>query len=282
MNRHGFWVQAAIVGTLQLVVHSSLAFGAHSAEGYCGSGNPFRHLSQLKIAAPIDGSDVWDTFSVRIEFVHWVSPGIDPPEALPSAFDVLLDGDHALQIELKNSSRSFYLIHIPALPEGWHLLQVALRFPGDDEEQSPAWLPPEQDRARYRSMGRERPILVSSPGISSSGHFAVTIREKVAEGWQVQTQRWAPTETAILVVDMWNFHGCRPAMLRARELVGHINRVISAARQRGAFIIHVPSRSLMLFVLWVVLTYIIANVVLVLQLTGTSSQYMAKILNWLS
>lgn len=249
MNRHGFWVQATIVAMLQLVLRFSLAFGANAAEGHCGSRNPFRHLSQLKIAAPIDSSDVWGTFSVRIEFVHWVSPGIDPPEALPSAFDVLLDGDHALQIELKNSSRSFYLIHIPALPEGWHLLQVALRFPGDDEDQPPAWLPPEQDRARYRSMGRERPIPVPDPGIVSSEHFAVTIRGKGAEGWQVQTQRWSPTQTAILVVDMWNFHGCRPAMLRARELVGHINQVISAARQRGALIIHVPSRSLMLLVL---------------------------------
>jgi nicotinamidase-related amidase len=207
----------------------------------CTTESPFRHLSELRIAAPVDESDVWGAFSVRIEFVHQVSPGIDPPEALPSAFDVILDGDHALQVALKNSSRSFYLVHIPALPLGLHLLQVALRFPGDDDERSPAWIPPESHRARYHCKGRELPSPDPMPRPASLGHFKVTVRRKFTEGFRNETQRWMPEQTAILVVDMWKFHGCRPAMLRAGELVGRINRVISAARQRGVFIIHVPS-----------------------------------------
>ena len=219
------------------------ALAEEGYEGACASRSPFAHLSQLKIAAPADGSDVWGSFSVRVEFSHRVSSVLDPPEALPSAFDVLLNGDPALQVALKNSSRSFYLVHIPPLPDGPLVVQVALRFPGDDDQQSPAWVPPEQDRARYYSRGHERPIPepMPAPRPGIAGHLRVAVRRKLVHGFSEETQRWAPEETAILVVDMWRYHGCRPAMLRARALAGPVSRVISAARQRGVFIVHVPS-----------------------------------------
>ena len=228
----------------------------------------------------------WTVGQVRVEFAHRVSH-LDPPETLPWAFDVLLDGEHALQVVLKNNSksrnaRSFYLVHIPALASGPHLLQVALRYPADEDQGSPAWVAPESDRARYIVRGESRqippPAPVSTGG--SAGLYAVTLRRRRTSsppppvsstdsdaarsdavaphdigsrytreyvppsgslGFEEETVRWAPQETAILVVDMWKYHACQPAMQRAHELAARINRVVSAARQRGAFIIHVPS-----------------------------------------
>jgi hypothetical protein len=207
------------------------------------SRNSFGHLSELRIAAPADGATVWGAFTVRIEFSHRVSPVMDPPEALPQAFDVMLDGDHVLKVALKNSTRSFYLIHLPMLPAGSHLLEVAKRHAGDDDEESPVWAPHEVDRARYQSMGRERPIPEPAQRQAGDGYFSITTRRRLADGVREERQRWPPERTAILVVDMWKFHGCYPAMLRAHALAAPINRVISAARQRGSFIVHVPSRS---------------------------------------
>jgi hypothetical protein len=214
---------------------SSFAEHEHTHDVQCppNGNNPFGHLSHLQIAAPADGSDVWGAFSVRIEFEHRVSPVIDPPEALPLAFDVMLDGDQALQVALKNSSRSFYLVHIPPLPVGPHLLQVALRYPGDDEQHSPVWVPLEQDRARYHCRGRERPLQTLQQLQPSQEHFNVTIRQRdtaTAQGFRTETQRWKPEETAMLVVDMWKFHGCRPAMLRARDLVIYFLFFLSSTR----------------------------------------------------
>jgi hypothetical protein len=241
VRHHAAVMLVSVVGAF---LQFSIA-GSESGEVCTGSSarHGFHHLSEIHIAAPKDGSDVWGTFSVRIEFSHRVSPVTDPPEALPHAFDVMLDGDHALQVAVKNSSRSFYLIHIPSLPEGPHLVQVALRYPGDEDESLPAWAPLERDRARYMSRGHDRPSPRLPIRIASDGAFAVKLRRRAADKVHEEVQLWKPNETAILVVDMWRFHGCKPAMLRAHELVAPMNRVISAARQRGAFIIHVPSRS---------------------------------------
>lgn len=227
---------------LWIVIQLTLVRGWTELDIQC-SKNSFGHLSELRIAAPGDGSVVWGAFTVRIEFVHRVSPLLDPPEALPRAFDVILDGDHVLEVALKNSSRSFYLIHLPLLPAGSHLLQVAKRYSADDDEESPAWVPHEDDRARYQSMGRERPIPEEVQPPSGDGHFSTKTRRRLADGVREEMQEWPAERTAILVVDVWKFHGCRPAMLRAHELAARINRVVSAARQRGSFIVHVPSRS---------------------------------------
>ena len=307
---------------LQTLPSLSSAVAAAEPETVCPHGHQL--LSTLRIAAPADGEDVWGAFSVRacahacthvtlrgslqtcmrasraacphmytwpvgqvrVEFAHRVSH-LDPPETLPWAFDVLLDGEHALQVVLKNNSksrnaRSFYLVHIPALDGGPHLVQVALRYPADEDQGSPAWVAPESDRARYIVRGGSRqippPAPVSTAG--SAGLYAVTLRRRRTSslpppvsstdsdaarsdavaphamrpnytrkyvppsgslGFEEETVRWAPEETAILVVDMWKYHACHPAMQRAHELAARINRVISAARQRGAFIIHVPS-----------------------------------------
>ncbi|MDB6032288.1 MAG: protein-signal peptide and transrane prediction [Verrucomicrobiales bacterium] len=52
---------------------------------------------------------------------------------------------------------------------------------------------------------------------------------------------WAPRETALIIVDMWDAHWCKSAAARVVELAGPMNEMIKKARGKGVFIIHVPS-----------------------------------------
>ncbi len=56
-----------------------------------------------------------------------------------------------------------------------------------------------------------------------------------------QRQQWDPNETAIIICDMWDQHWCKGATDRVAELAPVMNRVVSAARDKGVFIIHAPS-----------------------------------------
>jgi len=60
-----------------------------------------------------------------------------------------------------------------------------------------------------------------------------TIKQKNVE--------WAPEETAIVIVDMWDDHHCKSAAKRVVEMAPHIDRTVKAARARGILIIHAPS-----------------------------------------
>jgi hypothetical protein len=50
-----------------------------------------------------------------------------------------------------------------------------------------------------------------------------------------------PKQTAIVICDMWDKHGCRGATERVNELPLHMNPVLEAARKRGITIVHAPS-----------------------------------------
>ena len=56
-----------------------------------------------------------------------------------------------------------------------------------------------------------------------------------------QELTWDATKTAIIVCDMWDDHWCQGAARRVAELAIPMNRVLSAARKRGALIVHAPS-----------------------------------------
>jgi nicotinamidase-related amidase len=55
------------------------------------------------------------------------------------------------------------------------------------------------------------------------------------------TKEWDPKKTALIICDMWDNHWCKGAARRVEELAGPMNKVITAARQRGVLIIHAPS-----------------------------------------
>ncbi|WP_155907143.1 cysteine hydrolase family protein [Lunatimonas lonarensis] len=78
------------------------------------------------------------------------------------------------------------------------------------------------------------------------GSVEVNLRSqtKSADGtWQVAVQqsRWNPTQTAIIVVDMWDAHWCESATQRVGELAPRMDEVLVRAREKGITIVHAPS-----------------------------------------
>lgn len=56
-----------------------------------------------------------------------------------------------------------------------------------------------------------------------------------------EVAEWEATQTAIIIIDMWNNHTCKSAAQRVVEMAPHMNLVVKAARSKGVFIIHAPS-----------------------------------------
>jgi nicotinamidase-related amidase len=56
-----------------------------------------------------------------------------------------------------------------------------------------------------------------------------------------ETLRWKPSETAIIICDMWDNHYCQNAARRVKAMATRMNQVMKAARQIGVTIIHAPS-----------------------------------------
>jgi type 1 glutamine amidotransferase/nicotinamidase-related amidase len=57
----------------------------------------------------------------------------------------------------------------------------------------------------------------------------------------VQPVTWDAAKTAVVVCDMWDKHWCPGATARVGEMAPRVNDVISAARKKGALVIHCPS-----------------------------------------
>ncbi|UCG46363.1 MAG: ThuA domain-containing protein [Phycisphaerales bacterium] len=56
-----------------------------------------------------------------------------------------------------------------------------------------------------------------------------------------KTLTWEPSQTAVIICDMWDRHWCKGATERVAEMAPVMNEVIAKARDRGALIIHAPS-----------------------------------------
>jgi nicotinamidase-related amidase/type 1 glutamine amidotransferase len=56
-----------------------------------------------------------------------------------------------------------------------------------------------------------------------------------------EIQKWNPSETAIIICDMWDQHWCKGAAERVAEMAPFMNNVISTARDKGILIVHAPS-----------------------------------------
>jgi type 1 glutamine amidotransferase/nicotinamidase-related amidase len=75
--------------------------------------------------------------------------------------------------------------------------------------------------------------------------LAFTVQDRVQEGneWQIRRRPidWEPSETCVVVCDMWDSHHSKYAALRCAELAPRMNAVIKNLRDRGCFVIHCPS-----------------------------------------
>ena len=54
-------------------------------------------------------------------------------------------------------------------------------------------------------------------------------------------EEWNPSETAIIVCDMWDLHHCLNAVRRVQQIAPRLNDVLRTAREQGVTIIHSPS-----------------------------------------
>ena len=86
---------------------------------------------------------------------------------------------------------------------------------------------------------------LEAPGFDESGPLAVRPRSRVEADGKfrlIETpSSWNPKETALIVCDMWDLHHCYNAVKRAKEMAPTMDRVLKAARDRGAVIVHAPS-----------------------------------------
>lgn len=73
----------------------------------------------------------------------------------------------------------------------------------------------------------------------------LTQRSRAPEGkaYKIAEKKAAylPSQTAIIVCDMWDSHHCPNAVKRVVELAPHMNRVLEKGRALGMLIIHAPS-----------------------------------------
>ncbi len=55
---------------------------------------------------------------------------------------------------------------------------------------------------------------------------------------------WDPSQTALVLCDIWDSHWCRGAVERLNALTPRMNDVVTACRDRGILIVHAPSDTL--------------------------------------
>jgi type 1 glutamine amidotransferase/nicotinamidase-related amidase len=85
--------------------------------------------------------------------------------------------------------------------------------------------------ARPQTNEQKLTLLARSRQQIPSGEFRVLSKK----------MNWAPSQTAIIICDVWDQHWCKGATRRGAELAPRINEVASRARDMGVLIIHAPS-----------------------------------------
>lgn len=91
-------------------------------------------------------------------------------------------------------------------------------------------------------------IVIAVPKtIMASEPIMKTTRQTPVTGFQGQFHRtesaapWSPSETALIICDVWDSHHCVNAVRRVQELAPRINALATSLRANRATIIHAPS-----------------------------------------
>jgi nicotinamidase-related amidase len=88
-------------------------------------------------------------------------------------------------------------------------------------------------------------LLVSVPGVADEKNLGLTLRSRIDDNGtfviRMKEQQWPPSQTAIIVCDMWDAHHCLNAVRREEEMVPRMNEVLEKARGRGVLVVHAPS-----------------------------------------
>src|SRR5262245_650946 len=90
-------------------------------------------------------------------------------------------------------------------------------------------------------------VAIAALAALSSAKADITVhkqsRVESGEGFVVKQshETWKPSQTAIIVCDMWDSHHCLNAVRRCVEVAPRMNEVLKKAREQGVLIIHAPS-----------------------------------------
>ena len=94
-------------------------------------------------------------------------------------------------------------------------------------------------------------LLCVSFATAQDSSLKLNVRSRVetepgGQRWHATTNpvEWNARQTAIVICDMWDKHWCPQATERVGEMAVRMNEVVTAARSRGALIIHCPSDTL--------------------------------------
>ncbi|MFP6769835.1 MAG: nicotinamidase, partial [Planctomycetaceae bacterium] len=91
--------------------------------------------------------------------------------------------------------------------------------------------------------------MISPAAPAADGAFNLKARSRRAaktaagSGFQstIRDLKWQPSQTAVIVCDMWDLHHCLNATRRGGEMAPRMNNLLKQARRQGATIIHAPS-----------------------------------------
>ncbi len=91
-------------------------------------------------------------------------------------------------------------------------------------------------------------LLISTAAMASDAGLPLRLRSQhetvPGSGRFHRTERpetWKPTETAVIVCDMWDLHHCLNAVRREAEFAPRLNLMLKQLREQGVTIIHAPS-----------------------------------------
>src|SRR5262249_37681809 len=76
---------------------------------------------------------------------------------------------------------------------------------------------------------------------AGAGSLLLHARSRPEGAVREEVLRWNPSETAIIICDMWDNHYCESAARRVKAMAPRMNQVIAAARDLGVTIVHAPS-----------------------------------------
>lgn len=71
-----------------------------------------------------------------------------------------------------------------------------------------------------------------------------TLDENAPFDVKSRTELWKPSETVVLISDMWDRHWCPEATRRVGELAVAMDKVLDVMREKGVTIVHAPSECL--------------------------------------
>lgn len=91
------------------------------------------------------------------------------------------------------------------------------------------------------SMLKTLPLLLLAACAGAPRTSSPTLDLRLRRGESTTPVAWKPSETAVIICDMWDDHTCKGAARRVSEMAPKLDAAVSAARSKGALIVHAPS-----------------------------------------